>query len=90
MHEALNETGLACLKPMGAFYIFPSIRGSGLSSLEFAQRLLREQKVAVVPGVAFGKNYDAYVRMSYATNYNQLKKAVDRMKVFMRQCARKA
>ncbi|MCG2703446.1 MAG: aminotransferase class I/II-fold pyridoxal phosphate-dependent enzyme [Candidatus Omnitrophica bacterium] len=89
MYEALNETGLSCLKPLGAFYIFPSIRASGLSSLEFAQRLLREQKVAVVPGVAFGKNYDDYVRMSYATNYEQLKKAVDRMKVFMQQCTRK-
>ncbi len=83
MFESLNEIGLTCAKPQGAFYIFPSVKKTDLSSLEFASRLLKEQKVAVVPGVAFGKEYDNYVRMSYSTNYEKLKEAVRRMKTFL-------
>jgi len=86
MTENLNAIGLRCAQPQGAFYIFPSIAESGLPSLEFASRLLKEHKVAVVPGVAFGKRYDGYVRMSYATNFEQLKAAVEHMAVFMKKC----
>ncbi|MFH1458918.1 MAG: aminotransferase class I/II-fold pyridoxal phosphate-dependent enzyme [Candidatus Omnitrophota bacterium] len=83
MFESLNEIGLVCAKPEGAFYIFPSIKQVGLSSLDFANLLLKQQKVAVVPGVAFGKQYDDFVRMSYATNYLQLKEAVKCIKIFV-------
>lgn len=86
MHKSLNEAGLICSKPQGAFYIFPEIRASGLSGFEFARRLLNEQKVAVVPGVAFGRDYDNYVRMSYSTGYTQLKEAVSRIRNFMDGC----
>ncbi|MBI4846687.1 MAG: aminotransferase class I/II-fold pyridoxal phosphate-dependent enzyme [Candidatus Omnitrophica bacterium] len=89
MFESLNAIGLACAKPQGAFYIFPSIKKYGLKSLEFAKLLLKEHKVAVVPGVAFGKGYDDYVRMSYATNYTQLKEAIKRMTVFMGKYVKK-
>ncbi len=83
MYKSLNEAGLTCSKPQGAFYIFPQIDASGLSCLEFAGKLLEEEKVAVVPGVAFGGNYDNYVRMSYSTGYSQLKEAVVRIRSFM-------
>ncbi|MFH1061343.1 MAG: aminotransferase class I/II-fold pyridoxal phosphate-dependent enzyme [Candidatus Omnitrophota bacterium] len=86
MHQGLNDIGLSCTMPQGAFYIFPSIEKSGLSSLDFANRLLKQQKVAVVPGVAFGKNYDNYVRISYATSYTKLQEAVKCMKVFLDKC----
>ncbi|MDD5746584.1 MAG: aminotransferase class I/II-fold pyridoxal phosphate-dependent enzyme [Candidatus Omnitrophica bacterium] len=86
MTESLNAIGLGCAKPQGAFYMFPCIAQSGLRSLEFASRLLKEHKVAVVPGVAFGLHYDNYVRMSYATNYEQLKIAVNHMALFMKKC----
>lgn len=89
MVEELNRLGLDCPKPEGAFYVFPSIKRSGLSSLEFANRLLKEEKVAVVPGVAFGKNYDGYVRMSYATSYLQLKEAAKRIENFIKKCSKK-
>ncbi|RKY34724.1 MAG: pyridoxal phosphate-dependent aminotransferase [Candidatus Omnitrophota bacterium] len=82
--SSFNELGLKCIEPHGAFYVFPSIEQTGLSSLEFANRLLAEHKVAVVPGVAFGQDYDNYVRVSYATNYSQLKEAIKRIKIFMR------
>jgi len=83
MYKNLNEIGLICAKPQGAFYIFAQIAASGLSGMEFASKLLEEEKVAVVPGVAFGAGYDNYVRMSYSTAYPQLKEAVSRMKDFM-------
>ncbi|MCP4649439.1 MAG: aminotransferase class I/II-fold pyridoxal phosphate-dependent enzyme [PVC group bacterium] len=83
MFESLNDLGMSCIKPAGAFYIFPSVKKFGLSSLEFANRLLREEKVALIPGVAFGKSYEGYVRISYATNYMQLKEAVVRIKRFL-------
>jgi len=83
MFDSLNKIGLTCSKPEGAFYIFPSIKKAGLNSLQFANRLLKEQKVAVVPGVAFGDAYDDYVRMSYATSYPQLKEAIKAMQCFL-------
>ena len=79
----LNEIGLLCHKPEGAFYAFPSIEKSGLSSLEFASRLLKQEKVAVVPGTAFGRSGEGYVRISYATGFDKLKEAMGRIERFL-------
>ncbi len=72
----LNEIGLSCHKPEGAFYAFPSIKGTRLSSLEFSKRLLDKEKVAVVPGTAFGRLGEGYLRLSYASNMDKLKEAL--------------
>ncbi len=81
----LNEMGLSCLKPQGAFYAFPSVRKTGLSSLDFANRLLKEEKVAVVPGTAFGSSGEGYVRMSYASSMENLKEAMNRIERFLKK-----
>ncbi len=77
---ALNEMGLPCLMPKGAFYLFPDVRTTGLSSEEFALRLLKEHGVACVPGSAFGSCGEGFVRMSYATSLEQIKIAAERMR----------
>ncbi|MBM3459829.1 MAG: aminotransferase class I/II-fold pyridoxal phosphate-dependent enzyme [Armatimonadetes bacterium] len=81
--DGLNTLGLECRLPEGAFYAFPSIRRTGLSSEEFAERLLREERVAVVPGCAFGESGEGYVRCSYATGMPQLREALVRMERFL-------
>ncbi|WP_335870365.1 aminotransferase [Bacillus sp. 2205SS5-2] len=81
--SACNEMGLSCHLPGGAFYSFPSIKSTGLSSEEFAQRLLVEEKVAVVPGHVFGESGEGHIRCSYASSLSQLQEAVKRMKRFM-------
>ena len=65
--------GLSCFTPKGAFYVFPDIRGFGMSSDEFALKLLEEEKVVVVPGSAFGESGDGFVRISYAYSIDDLK-----------------
>lgn len=80
---ALNEMGLPCPLPRGAFYVFPDIRGTGLTSREFSLRLLEEKKVAVVPGTAFGAGGEGFVRCSYATSLEQIKTAMQRMAEFV-------
>lgn len=85
--EQLNEIGLTCHMPEGAFYAFPSIKISGESSMDFAKNLLNEQKVALVPGVAFGKSCEGYVRISYASSLENLKEAIARMKVYLEKNA---
>lgn len=87
--DRLNNLGLECIKPTGAFYVFPSIRKSGLDALEFAQRLLKEEKVAVVPGTAFGAGLNDYVRMSYASSLDSLKEAFIRIERFLKNNRRK-
>ncbi len=82
--DGLNGLGLECQKPQGAFYVFPSIKNTGLDCLEFAQRLLKEEKVAVVPGTAFGDKFSDYVRISYASSYENLKEALTRMGRFIK------
>ncbi len=77
--DGLNSLGLECIKPDGAFYVFASIKKTGLSSMGFATRLLKEQKVAVVPGTAFGKEFDGYIRISYASGYENIKEALSRI-----------
>jgi len=81
--DGLNRLGLDCFEPKGAFYAFPSIKSAGLSSEEFAGRLLREQKVAVVPGDVFGECGAGYLRCSYATSREQLVDALGRIETFL-------
>jgi aminotransferase len=73
---------LECFKPRGAFYVFPKIASTGLSSREFSLQLLREKKVAVVPGSAFGASGEGHVRCSYATALGQIKIAIERIGEF--------
>ncbi|MCK9572790.1 MAG: aminotransferase class I/II-fold pyridoxal phosphate-dependent enzyme [Candidatus Omnitrophica bacterium] len=81
--KELNRVGLVTPKPQGAFYCFPSIENFKISSLDFAKRLLFEEKVALVPGSAFGKEYDSYVRISYANTLDNLKEAIIRIERFL-------
>ena len=87
--DKINSLGLDCHRPEGAFYVLPSVKKTGLGALDFAQRLLKEEKVAVVPGAAFGSNLNDYVRMSYATNFDNLKEAMNRMDNFLKRIRRK-
>lgn len=80
----LNEIGLSCHRPEGAFYAFPSIKKTGLSSLEFSKKLLEREKVAVVPGTAFGSLGEGYLRISYASSMDRLKEALSRIERFMK------
>jgi aminotransferase len=80
--SGFNDLGLECFKPRGAFYVFPKIASSGLSSREFSLQLLREKKVAVVPGSAFGASGEGHVRCSYATALGQIKIAIERIGEF--------
>ncbi|MCW6652154.1 aminotransferase class I/II-fold pyridoxal phosphate-dependent enzyme [Aerococcaceae bacterium NML210727] len=79
----LSRLGIPCFEPFGAFYIFPNISQFGLSSEEFATRLIREFKVAVVPGSAFGKSGEGFVRISYAYSIAELKAAFERIEQFI-------
>lgn len=83
MTTSFNEMGLTCHMPGGAFYVFPSISSTGLSSAEFAEQLLLEEKVAVVPGSVFGESGEGFIRCSYATSLEQLMEAMKRMERFM-------
>lgn len=80
----LRKMGLDCFEPYGAFYVFPSIRKFGLSSEGFAEKLLKEEKVAVVPGNAFGTSGEGFIRISYAYSLDNLKKAMERMERFIK------
>ncbi len=83
MVNGFNAIGLKCLNPKGAFYLFPSIQSTGLSSNEFAKKLLEEQRVAVVPGTAFGACGEGYIRCCYATSMEELKEALRKIKIFV-------
>lgn len=82
--ESLNEAGLDCHNPGGAFYAFPSIKNTGLSSEEFAEKLLVKEKVAVVPGNAFGESGEGFIRCSYASSVEQLQEALKRINRFLK------
>jgi aminotransferase len=82
--SGLNDIGLTCHKPEGAFYAFPSIRASGLSSMDFAKGLLKKERVALVPGTAFGPSGEGYVRISYASGLSNIKEALVRIKRFLK------
>ncbi len=79
----LNRLGLICAKPQGAFYVFPCIKDTGLKAMDFCQRLLKEEKVAVVPGTAFGSQFVDNVRISYAASFAHLKEALNRIEKFL-------
>ena len=81
--QALHGMGLDCFEPKGAFYLFPSVQKFGMSSEEFCERLLREEKVAVVPGTAFGPSGEGFVRISYAYSVEKLKTALGRIERFV-------
>jgi len=83
--NGLNEIGLTCFEPQGAFYAFPSIAVTGMDDETFAETLLQEERVAVVPGGAFGPSGKGFVRCSYATAYTQIEEALERMARFMRR-----
>jgi len=79
----LNEIGLECHLPGGAFYVFPDIRNCGLSSRDFAMRLLEQENVACVPGGAFGVSGEGFLRCCYATAYEDIRTATDRIERFV-------
>ncbi|MEI7998181.1 MAG: aminotransferase class I/II-fold pyridoxal phosphate-dependent enzyme [Candidatus Omnitrophota bacterium] len=85
MVEALNRIGLKCHMPQGAFYVFPSVKSTGESSMDFAKNLLEQQKVALVPGVAFGRACKDHVRISYASSYENLEEAIDRIQTYLKK-----
>ena len=83
IHQGLNDLGLPTFEPHGAFYVFPSIHNTGLTDEAFAERLLMEEKVAVVPGSAFGDAGIGFLRCSYATNYELIEQALERIERFL-------
>ncbi|MCD6228464.1 MAG: aminotransferase class I/II-fold pyridoxal phosphate-dependent enzyme [Candidatus Omnitrophica bacterium] len=84
--KELNRIGLDTVKPEGAFYCFPSLKKYKMDSLEFAKRLLLEERVAVVPGKAFGASYQGFIRISYANSLENLKEAIIRIERFLKNC----
>ena len=87
--ENLNRIGLSCFEPKGAFYVFPDIRSTGLSSAEFCERFLLEEKVAVIPGSAFGPGGEGFVRACYAASMKDIAESIARMDNFLTNLRRK-
>jgi len=87
--DGFRKMGLDCFEPFGAFYVFPSIQKTGLTSEEFAKQLLYEQKVAVVPGTAFGECGEGFIRVSYAYSIENLKIALERIQIFVEKIIKK-
>ena len=85
MVDSLNDVGLTCFEPRGAFYVFPSIAATGLTSEQFCTRLLQEKQVACVPGTAFGACGEGHIRCSYATSIENLTEALKRIRAFVRE-----
>lgn len=83
--KALNEMGMDCFTPLGAFYVFPSVQVSGLSSAAFCEQLLQEKHVAIIPGDAFGASGEGYARISYAYSVEYLETAIQRMRAFLKE-----
>ncbi len=83
--KGFNDLGLTCREPKGAFYAFPSIKSTGLSSDEFCEKLLKEKRVAVVPGTAFGKGGEGFIRASYCYSPEHIIKALERIKEFLNE-----
>lgn len=86
VYHSFNNMGLECFEPKGAFYAFPRITETGLSSEEFCMKLLEEKRVACVPGTAFGEAGEGYVRCSYASSMENLKEALKRIEEFVKEC----
>jgi len=87
--DGLRKLGLDCVKPEGAFYVFCCVEKSGLGSMDFCQRLLKEEKVAIVPGTAFGPGLEDYIRISYAASTDNLKEALARLEAFLKRLGSK-
>ncbi len=87
--KAFNDMGLHTFKPQGAFYIFPCIRSTGMTSEEFCEALLNDQKVACVPGTAFGASGEGFIRVSYAYSLEELKIAVEKIQLFLENLKKK-
>ena len=85
MVDAFNRMGLSCFEPKGAFYCFPSIKSTGMTSEEFCEKLLRSKKIAVVPGNAFGPGGEGYIRVSYCYSLKHLKKAIAGIEAFIHE-----
>ncbi len=85
MVKGFRDMGLDCFEPLGAFYVFPSIQKTGFSSEEFATQLLQQQKVAVIPGTAFGDSGEGFIRCSYAYSIDEIKVALERIEKFVKQ-----
>lgn len=83
--DGLNKLGLSCFEPEGAFYVFPSIKSTGLSSAEFCEKLIYSKHVAVVPGDAFGKSGEGYVRISYSYSIKHISEALERIGSFLEE-----
>lgn len=86
--SSLRDIGLRCFEPEGAFYVFPNITSSGLSSEEFSEKLIRQEKVAVVPGNAFGASGEGFVRISYSYSVKHIKEALKRLESFLHKLER--
>ena len=87
--EGLRRIGLPCFEPKGAFYVFPDIRGTGLTSDEFCERFLMEEKVAVISGAAFGPGGEGFIRCCYATSMKDIAEALTRMDNFLTNLRKK-
>ena len=83
--DGLNEIGLECFEPRGAFYCFPSVKSTGMNDHQFCDRLLEEERVAVIPGSAFGKGGEGHVRLAYCQSMESIEKALERMYRFTRR-----
>ena len=83
--DGLNNMGLKCFEPEGAFYVFPSVKSTGLTSMEFCERLIRSHRVAVVPGDAFGACGEGFVRISYCYSTKHIIEALERMEAFLKE-----
>ncbi len=88
MVKGFNNIGLKCFEPRGAFYVFPSIQSTGMTSEEFAEKLLKKEKVVVVPGTAFGPSGEGYIRCCYATALTEIEEALGRIQHFLKKQAK--
>jgi len=85
MVAGFNKIGLTCREPKGAFYAFPSIKSTGMTSEEFCEKLLYSKKVAVVPGTAFGDSGEGFIRVSYCYSTEHIKEALKRIEEFLNE-----
>jgi aminotransferase len=83
--DRLNKMGLSCYQPQGAFYVFPNIRSTGLTSEEFCERLLKQKQVAVIPGNAFGDCGEGFIRISYSFSLKHIMEAMNRLEEFLQE-----
>ena len=83
--RSFNQMGLTCFEPRGAFYAFPSLKSTGMTSQEFCTKLLEQKHVAIIPGDAFGKSGEGYARVSYAYSVEHLQEALKRIREFLKE-----